>query len=684
MEILKIIILTYEFFGFAWAFRRLTNFPLVIAPPAIASIIILILYCADFVIGLKTIAVSIHLIGIVCFMLCLLQTIKNTSALDYKQSPISTSLSLIPSLYINLILTLLLMVFLYFLDRGGAFRAWDEFSHWGSVIRLVFEANSFHLQPNPLYCQDYPPGTALFAYYIILLMGYSERNAYFSFSLLLLCYLAPLISAAFNAKLVPYSPKKTHLANLIQFKNIAFGLFISILVFYLVVALGNGWASVLIDHVVSVVLGGSIIAYFIAQNNKQTLLFIPIMLCVLVLLKHVGSSLAIFAALVCTLDWFIVRSTTSQTIIPNFKLIKINYLDVLWLIALFLLPLLTSWSWKYYVLHGQLRQTWGAMSLSAFFKNSLSCCTTPREIDVAGHFFATLFSLDKAYNQAGTLGAFFGEALGRLNISKLILMSAELAVGKIMLVLSLLGISASFFFSTAQQRLRFILLNTALTIGFIFYSGSLLLAYLYGFSDYEAKILTSFPRYHYVFLLAWALILVYQMIELLSDVYVKKMQRTLVFLILVLIAIWALYPRTGDVLRYVKHGAWGESEQRTQVKEFVQPLVNQIPKAAKVYIAWYGSNGWEFWMSKYELLPRITNLDCFSLGPKINAQDLYTCEFKTALVKNYEYFLIGKGLQVLIKNHNSLFSGVPQGIDQGLLKIVNGRNELKLIYISKV
>lgn len=656
MAVFEIIILMVEFFGFALILKRFAGIPLAVTPPVIASSIVLLLYILGFFVSLKPISILIHISGLSAFLFFAYLSIKNysKSQLNFKKK--------LPTFAITSSVLFVVIAF-YFLNRAGEFRAWDEFSHWGTIIRAIYEANTFVLSPNPLYFQDYVPGTAIFSYHILTLLGFTEGNAYFSFCLLLLCFASPIVGTALN-------------------KGIALGGAAFILIFYLVIALGNGWSSVLIDHILSLAFASTIVSYFALQKYARTLIFIPILLSSLVLFKQVGLSLAILAACICSVDWIILRCTQEKNIHPHFKLSLFSYKDITWLLALFLMPVLVSISWKNYVTLHHLQQGWGNVPILEFFKKSMTCCSTPREINVAGNFFSTYFGLDGQYSKGASLGGFLGEALSRINLLKLIFSSANFVVSKVILVLSMLGIVGACFFRFPQSKLRFTLLNIELTVGALLYSASLLLTYLYGFSDYEAGILVSFQRYHNVFLLGWSLILLYMAFELLDDMTTTK--RCLLLLVVILaISMWTFASLSGDIISYIKKGAWPASEQRVEVKNFVKQYESNIPKDSSVYISWYGSNGWEFWIIKYELLPRMTNVDCFSLGPKLNADDLWTCEFNPSNLGNYKYFLIGKGLRVLHKKYKTVFVGVPPNVDAGLFKINNSNAGLHLIYLPE-
>ncbi|KTD82764.1 hypothetical protein [Legionella waltersii] len=658
MDLLKVVLIYCEFVGLGLILRRYIAVPLYLSPPIIVSIIVILIYFLGFIFSIKSIAIFLHLIGLASFIW--------VSVPQLKQVLLNKDVGYINKTFMSYFLSGLIILLVFFLlDHKGEFVSWDEFSHWGSVIRTFYEAGSYNVNPNPLYCQDYPPGTALFSYYVLLLLGYTEGHAFFSFSLLLLCYVTPLVIFASRIKVL-------------------LGVFISIVLLYLGFALGNGWASVLIDHVLSFGLAGIIIFYYLSHGKFNHLIFIPFMLGALVLFKHVGMNLALFAAVICSLDLIIFKFGTKNNSLSPPKEIFNSVKYFCWFLLLFGFPLLTNLSWKYFVQYNNLISTWGNLSLGLFFKNSLSCCSTPREIEVAGKFFATFFDLGKPYSEPLSIMNYSKDAIARVNWMHLLFHSPNYNVAKVIISLGFWGILGASLFQTSLKTTRYILLNLEFLFCTLLYSGSLLLAYLYGFSDYEAKILTSFQRYHNVFLLAWSIILLYVYAELMNE-SASKTKQWIVTIIVLGISVWSLYSATPYVKSYVKHGAWPASVQRNEVRNVIEHLnlKTKIPLKAKVYIAWYGSNGWEFWMTKYELLPRMTNVFCFSLGPKLNPDDMYTCQFETKLIRNYDYLFIGKGLQVLKQNYSPYFDNVPDNVDEGLLKIEKRANNISLEYIQQ-
>ena len=58
--------------------------------------------------------------------------------------------------------------FLIILHRGRLFTVWDEFSHWGDVVRAMFDINDFATNPNSLSTfKSYPPAISLFQYFFV-------------------------------------------------------------------------------------------------------------------------------------------------------------------------------------------------------------------------------------------------------------------------------------------------------------------------------------------------------------------------------------------------------------------------------------------------------------------------------------------------------------------------------------
>lgn len=656
-EISLVLLLLVEFCGYAFALHRQFAIPLSVAPPLATSAVILVLYAADFMGALRLTSWVLHAMGMACGFYGGWLTWRSSGS--GMKGPWTSGGRLVFPLCI-----LVLVVGLFLLDRSGAYAAWDEFSHWGTVIRAVYDANTFHFESTPLYFQDYPPGMALFSYHVLTVIGYTEGHAYFSYSLLLLCFLTPIVTSASRV-------------------NESFALFVLAAAFYLVFGLGSGWASVLIDQVLAVLLAGTVAAYFQLQRQRGSLFVVPILLGSLVLAKHAGQSFAMLAAAICVADLIVLRIATGNREPAGRKASYFRRWDIPWLLALFGFPLVVSATWQHHVTMSGLSSSLGSHSLVEFAKQSMECCSTPRVVDIAGKFFAAVLDLaPPATNEVRPLYGYAEHAFLQLRFHDLLFKSREFAVGKIWLLLTIFGVVVAAFFPNWQQRSRYLTLSLILSVGAIFYSLSLLLFYLYGFSEYEGRQLASFDRFHNVFLLAWAILLLFVIAELLTDLQSSAL-RQVVMLLVVCVSFYAVAPPA--LQQFLANGAKPLSDERRAVRDWASRVAIRVPKDARVFIGWQGSNGRELWMVRYELLPRRCNYNCYSLGLPGGPEDIYTCNLTIAEIErvlgNYDYYAVGKGLKSLREYYRGFFDGPPPDADDALFRIDRSANGVHLVYV---
>ena len=71
-------------------------------------------------------------------------------------------------------------VFLYLVCQNLSYRSWDEFSHWGLITKSMFLTDGLVNSESSVYLKCYPPGMALFHYFITSIIGYSEGMVYFA------------------------------------------------------------------------------------------------------------------------------------------------------------------------------------------------------------------------------------------------------------------------------------------------------------------------------------------------------------------------------------------------------------------------------------------------------------------------------------------------------------------------
>lgn len=633
---------------YAYTFQRWMRIPLGAGFALYACGTITVLYAADFAGLLMPASLVIHAAFVASGFLLLWdkrQTLLGGGLFQFDKSTLAVAVSI---------------VFLFsqasLLTAPAQFHNWDEFSHWGTVIRTIFAMDTFHLNPNPLYFQDYPPGLALFAYHVLKLAGFTEGNAYFSYVLLIGCLSASLL----------------HMAARVSFARFAF----SVLILWLCVEfIAEGWISVLIDHVLALFFMACVASYLLLRERCRHLFLLPVFLFAFALTKQAASPLALLATGIMLLDILILERAKGRVgaiFWPRFAALAIGLVGAIWL---------AGYSWSAYIDDAGLERGWGSYSPVGVLGKIMDCCATSREIDVARAFFGRFFGNDLTYAGGGPAGslayqAWLGLASGPWTFKRIATFLGSPFAQLVYLFLA--SMAVAMFAGRRVDRWRTVAFGCLMAAGAGGYAMSLLLAYLYSFSEYEALNLASFHRFFTVYLIAWLTSVLAYFAMVVADperLRLRRLAHTGLAVGLVSLAgvqVW----RTSIILTpgsYNEYAANQKGAARDLVQTLVQPMLPGIPPNAKVYILWPDNTGYEFWLTKYEMLPRQTNLVCFAITSKPEPGFVQECAFSESefrkQLSNYDVVIVGQKLDRLREEYPGLFAGLPAGKETGFFKV---------------
>ncbi|OGB20930.1 MAG: hypothetical protein A3I66_20255 [Burkholderiales bacterium RIFCSPLOWO2_02_FULL_57_36] len=551
------------------------------------------------------------------------------------------------------------LVVLYDLNQGGAFTNWDEFSHWGTLAKLLESENTFHLKQKLIryYFEDYPPGTALFSYFFLKGTGYSESVIYFAHSLILVAGCLPAIGLAMTVSYMR-------------------GFLAIVACYLLIVILGQGWSSALIDQIVGVLFGGIICSYWLLRDSphNRVLVLIPA-LCFLVLSKQSGSSFALLITALIAVDRLWMLRTKA-----NF-FSKAN--SLLLIAPIWIVPKLIQTSWIWHVNTQELNKTFSAANLAEEFSKFTSCCHTDRELVTIANFFQAITGAVEPYKAtAGNLFHIIVEQIFRIDVIKSIWVSSIQTHGKILFYFSAL-LLLSFLLHKKSTRSRLVVFSGAVIAVCLVYSATLLVHYLYVFSEYEGRIITSHVRYLNTYWLGLGLFAVSVLLSSPANGLIKKIFVSILATGL-LFHIFARYP---DANSYLVSGADKITPIRMEIRKIVQPLLLTSPKNSNVFLLWQSTNinenGPEFWMMNYEIRPRNTNTHCFSLGKPQYDGDVWTCQMNEQEVRNafggYHYVVVGSGVASLRAQYPQVFALAPPEWNSGIFEVFkDGAGKLAL------
>lgn len=493
------------------------------------------------------------------------------------------------------LLIVVLAVGLLLVSRPAGYFRWDEFSHWGVIIKHLVEVNSLY-EGRSLLFPDYPPGLALFAYFIAIPSGLTEPDAVYACGLFLLCltsvltaYRSPLEATAALA-----------LAYLLSF------------------ALGTGPATVLIDFPLGVAFGAMICIY-LSESGKSpakgiALATLPAV--ALVTLKAAGMSLAVIAIIVIGVDALLAQRKERRLSAPLLGVIVVGATGAYLL-------------WKMVVSVGGYLNRTADFDLSYPIGVILETNTSAVDQEIWANFVNAMMGSVTFYHIGAGLPLIAGILL------------AFLVVGIVL--------------ADGQTRWSRMLVVGTMGVGAAFYTYGLLATYLTNMTDYEAVRLASFDRYLEVYLVGFS------MVGVAFLTTIKPRDVGLFGLMVALVLLTASVPQ--DAFDLITKGATRSNGARIELQERMAKITPLIETGSKVYIIWDGSNGYEYFLAKFELMPNHVNGACWSISPT-PSDDIYRCavspdEFRQALA-GYNYLYVASAPEAFFTEYAELFSpGAP-------------------------
>ena len=223
---------------------------------------------------------------------------------------------LTPSVIFFVIASVLVMVLL----RGVYLDHYDNFSHWAVIVRDMFHTHALPTEQTQVEFRNYPPGAALFIYYVCRIVGYCESYALIAQGFLIIACVAVLFCKA----------KITQPITLVALLTWA-------VVFLTFPMYGNRWhlKELLVDGLLGYVMTAAIVIIYVGRDDPHRI-FWPCVstFSLLVLVKDSGKVflfVAIAVLLLCQGD----RRWNRHRVLEG--------------LVLLLLPLTESYLWKQYV-----------------------------------------------------------------------------------------------------------------------------------------------------------------------------------------------------------------------------------------------------------------------------------------------------------------------------------------------
>ncbi|MFD2646382.1 hypothetical protein ACFSX5_01080 [Devosia albogilva] len=506
----------------------------------------------------------------------------------------------------------LLAIAAYALSRGLLLLSWDEFSHWGQVVRFLLGSGRYPSTGDILF-DGYPFGTAIWQ---ILIGGNSEQNWIFAQTFLKLGGLAVLFTHIGWNRPHVYLPLAVVIVALL----------------HLFVGLG-GIGDILIDAPLAVFAGASLAIYFLSGRDTGSILFAALVAAPLPLFKDIGLVISLFVSGVILMDRLIDRLVFAER----------------WHWPAFIASLLPAFL-AYLV--NRVRITF--LGPTEGFNFSLSPSSILQGVAQDGfgqRFSQTMTTLGEA--AGGWSFAYPGYDL------KTVLLSAAALLFMATLLQTKRGVAGPITFGVVAMA------------GFCLYVGLLIILYLFSFSAYEGVRLASFQRYTNTFLLPIFIVGVAFLLRG-GQKPVHEAARSGALIILMVFAGLGLLVQIPTVLDPSSNASFAV---RASVDDIVREAPSSIAAGASTYVLWNGTNGEHYYMTMYSLTPSPVSRGCFSLGQPRHEGDVWSCDvdqnwFRDQLAA-FDYVMLGSVDPEFSERFGDLFAVAPQ---RGWYSIEKGAN----------
>lgn len=402
----------------------------------IMSIIFILYFCGLF----KLLEMGVYLILLISIMLLIYDINKFLDDKSIFKKLIFTK---------GLFFFTLLFIGLIIIHKDRLISVWDEFSHWGDVVKAMFYINDFSTNPNSLSeFKSYPPAMALFQYFWVKIANnFNEYYLYISYQIVSISIFLTFVE---NIK----EFKKTFIAGAI--------LMLTPLVFF-----NDFYISIYIDSIVSIFFS-FIILNFIKEKeyDKFFIIKIALSLFTLVLLKDVGLFFAIISLLV-----LIVILIKSKKIKFDKHFYKNNKNVINMIIAFVLIIMFAKISWGILININNVTVSFGNKITIKDIIDLILGNTLPYRKEVIKNFVTSLFT------------------------KEILMYPFILDFVKIVIILSIIYV---FLYKKKIFNNKAIIIT--IFSGLFIYAFGLMILYCFKFSEYEAVRLASYSRYLSIYL----------------------------------------------------------------------------------------------------------------------------------------------------------------------------------------
>jgi hypothetical protein len=488
------------------------------------------------------------------------------------------------------------------------FTAWDEFSFWGTSIKIIHAIDALYQADSPTVFKHYPPAQQMFQYYLVHSAGWSEKNVLFAQGFFVL---SCLMSAAGS------------LVRRNEIRLALFLIFIPVLYFF-----RYSLSAVLVDPLLSACFVAALALAIKPDKSKAEYALILLAAPTLVLIKEIGLLLSGIAFGAFAVSEIAKMRSSSRTPMAIFRGLAPC--------ILFLVAVLVAYeTWQHYV-----------QSIGAAISHDLP---TP------------------SYFLSGGGQARFNATAAEVISKMLETHGGFLSILGFVVILTGLGGLCVALEKTIAARVEAGLHVATLFSGFWLYLGFLFISYLVFFTENEGVRAASFARYISTYLFAWAALTIVLLVRGLER---RNEKRALAIVAVLLVAALVCAPSgfRGDIRGIQSIPEILDS--RKKVDALADVVKKRIQPNEKAYFIIQNSTGFEKYAFNYAMLPNPSVWWCWSLGKKYSENDLWTCDKKLAdVLDGYQYLVLYHADRQFWDDNGALFDASARGKTTGVFAV---------------
>lgn len=560
------------------------------------------------------------------------------------------------SLFPSLIIFFLFFLFALFQNYGRMFVSWDEFTHWGTVVKSLYSFDALgSLKDANILLKSYLPGTSLFQYFFVRPFSeFIEYPAYIAQNMLFFSIISTFI-------------KKFDLKN--------FLFIISALLIPLLMGI-SFYSTLYVDCILGILFGSIFLFYYYYEFPKNSFSIVMILATsiILTLTKDMGFVFAGIALLILFFDSLIFQKNSLKNFFSHTTSSLQKIKKSLFLTSPLLAIILIQLIWQMHLKIAGVSSYWlnsSRINPQSFLQWNL----LPYQKEVINIFKNALFNKP--------------------------VLPLEYPIIKILLLIAVVAIILSITIRIKNIKpIRLIATFLGIIAGNIFYILILLIFYIFLIGEYGALTLSCYERYLYSYLIGiFFVFLIFILlekdknwIEHIKNIYLKNLI-TILSIVLVFFIYNSLYNRTRDSInlellksRESVHQSIQTREKYNKVLEWKTYfsdknkrtyIISQRDKGLDsliiLYVLYPTSNKWiwDFSVSLEPYYPELNDPWTMIISPE---------DWGTYVIKNYDFLYLFNYDDNFTKLYGHYFDNLTQ---YQLYKVDSTNGNLKLISIER-